>query len=54
MNVKEFENVNLETILNIVISNLSVSIEENNATITHDPLPTYLQIDHKWYKYSKI
>ena len=37
---KEFENVNLETVLNTVISNLSVTIDENNATITHDPLPT--------------
>ena len=40
MNVKEFENVDLETILNMVLSNLSVSIDENNANITHDPLPT--------------
>ena len=37
---KEFENVNLETLLNTVISNLSVTIDENNANITHDPLPT--------------
>ena len=41
---KEFENVNLETVLNTVISNLSVTIDENNANITHDPLPT-LSVD---------
>ena len=41
---KEFENVNLETLLITVISNLSVTIDENNATITHDPLPT-LSVD---------
>ena len=37
---KEFENVDLETILDIVLSNLTVFIKENNALITHDPLPT--------------
>ncbi len=37
---KKFENVNLETVLNEVLSNLTVSIEESNAIITHDPLPT--------------
>jgi PAS domain S-box-containing protein len=37
---KEFENVDLETVLDDVISNLTVSIKENNALITHDPLPT--------------
>ena len=37
---KKFENVNLETVLINVLSNLSISIQENNARITHDPLPT--------------
>ncbi len=40
MDVKEFEKIDLETILNVVLSNLSVSIKENNAIITHDTLPT--------------
>ena len=39
---KEFENVNLEMVLNNVLSNLSVSIKENNALINHDPLPTVM------------
>jgi len=38
--VVKFENVNLESVLNNILTNLSVSIEENNVTITHDPLPT--------------
>ncbi len=37
----KFENVNLENILNKVISNLLILIKENNVTITHDPLPTF-------------
>ena len=37
---KKFENVNLETVLINVLSNLSISIQENNARITHDTLPT--------------
>ncbi len=36
---KEFENLNLEKVLNDVLSNLSVSINENNASVNHDPLP---------------
>ena len=40
--VKEFEKVNLETVLNNVLSDLSVSIEGSNAIITHDPLPTII------------
>jgi PAS domain S-box-containing protein len=39
---KEFERVDFETLLDEVISNLSVSIEENKACITHDPLPTVM------------
>jgi PAS domain S-box-containing protein len=38
--IKEFEYINLETVLSTVISNLSVTIQENNAKIIHDPLPT--------------
>jgi PAS domain S-box-containing protein len=39
---KELEPVNLEKVLNTVLSNLSVSIKENNVKIHHDPLPTLL------------
>jgi PAS domain S-box-containing protein len=39
---REFENVKFETVLNNVLSNLSVSIKENNASINHDPLPTVM------------
>ena len=35
----KFTTVNSEEILNEVLMNLKVSIEENNAIITHDPLP---------------
>ena len=37
---KEFQQVDTEDILNNVLKNLKTSIEENNAKITHDPLPT--------------
>ena len=37
---KEFENVDIEKILDIVLTNLSVPIAENNAKITYEPLPT--------------
>ena len=37
---KEFENVELEKVLNIVLTNLSVSIAENNVKVTHESLPT--------------
>ncbi len=37
---KEFENVDLEKVLDNVLSNLSISITEFNVTIFHDPLPT--------------
>ena len=40
--VKDFENVNLETVLDSVISSLAMSIEEFNINITHDPLPSLL------------
>ena len=39
---KEFEKVDLENVLDIVLSNLSVSIDESNAHITHDSLPTVI------------
>ena len=35
----KFEYLKSEEILETVIINLSSSIEENNASITHDPLP---------------
>jgi len=35
----EFELTDIEVILNRVLTNLSVSIKENSATITHDTLP---------------
>ena len=37
---KEFENVDLEKVLDIVLTNLSVSIAENNVKVTHESLPT--------------
>ena len=37
---KEFDNVDLEKVLDIVFRNLSISIIEYNVTINHDPLPT--------------
>ena len=33
---KEFENVNLENVLDNVLTNLSISIVEYNVTISHD------------------
>lgn len=36
----EFENVNMEFAFDDVLSNLKVLIDENNAEITHDHLPT--------------
>ena len=36
----EFEKVNLEQVLDIVLHNLAISIVENNVTISHDPLPS--------------
>lgn len=37
---KEFEDIDLETLLKTVVSNLYITIEENNANLTHDPLPS--------------
>ena len=37
---REFENVDLEKVLEDVLSNLSILIVENNVTVTHDSLPT--------------
>ena len=39
---KEFENVDIEKILDVVLTNLSVPIAENNAKINYDSLPTVL------------
>lgn len=39
---EELEKVNLETILESVLSTLSISIVEYNATVTHESLPTVL------------
>jgi light-regulated signal transduction histidine kinase (bacteriophytochrome) len=39
---KEFENTDLEKVLENVLSNLSILIVENNVTVTHDSLPTVL------------
>ncbi len=39
---KEFELAYLEIALDDVLSNLHLSIKENNAKITHDPLPTLM------------
>ncbi len=37
---KEFEKVEIEKVLDIVLTNLSISIVEYNVKISHDPLPT--------------
>ena len=37
---KEFENINLDKVLESVLSNLSIIIIENNVNVTHDSLPT--------------
>ena len=37
---KEFENIDLDKILESVLSNLSITIVENNVNVTHDSLPT--------------
>jgi len=37
---KEFEKVDLEKVLHAVLHNLTIPIEENNVTISHDSLPT--------------
>jgi PAS domain S-box-containing protein len=39
---KEFENVDLEKILDVVLINLSGSMDENTFKVTHKPLPTVL------------
>lgn len=36
---KEFTNVDMNEVLKHVLTNLKVSIDENNAIVTHDPLP---------------
>ena len=37
---REFENIDLEIVLEDVLSNLSIPIVENNVNVTHDHLPT--------------
>ena len=37
---KEFENVDLEKVLDLVLTNLSMNIAENNVEVTHESLPT--------------
>src|SRR5258706_14300704 len=37
---KSFESINAEALLNIALANLQVAIQESNATVTHDALPT--------------
>ncbi len=39
---EEFQQVDTEEVLGNVLSNLKSSIEENNAEITHDELPTVI------------
>lgn len=36
---EEFKKIDLEDLINNIMANLKVLIEENNAKITHDPLP---------------
>lgn len=42
---KEFEPIASEVIFEQALSNLQISIEENDAIITHDPLPTIMADD---------
>ena len=42
---KPFEPTDLESIYNRVLKNLSISISESNATVTHDLLPTVIADD---------
>ncbi|MTK64758.1 MAG: PAS domain S-box protein [Methanobacterium sp.] len=44
---KEFDNVDLENILEQVLNNLSISITENNVKIAHEPLPTIFADDNQ-------
>ena len=37
---KEFKNIDLEKVLEKILSNLSMLIVENNVDVTHDSLPT--------------
>jgi len=39
---REFEPTDCEIILEQALENLQIAIEEKNATVTHDPLPTVL------------
>jgi len=39
---KPFERTDLEAVLNQTLTNLKVSIEQNNAAVTHDPLPAVM------------
>ena len=42
---KPFEPVDLEAVFAGIMDNLKVTIQESNATITHDPLPTIMADD---------
>ena len=42
---KHFEPTNCETVLNQALSNLKIAINENDAVITHDPLPIVVADD---------
>ena len=42
---KEFELINCETVLDHTLSNLKIAIEESEAIVTHDPLPTVMADD---------
>ncbi|MCX9009758.1 MAG: PAS domain S-box protein, partial [Candidatus Methanoperedens sp.] len=39
---KSFETTDLEAVFNQALDNLKVAIEENDAAVTHDPLPTVM------------
>ena len=42
---KAFEQVDCETVLDQALSNLAVTIEENKALVSHDPIPTVMADD---------
>jgi signal transduction histidine kinase len=44
----EFKPTDLEEVLSVVLSNLNAAIKENNAEITHDPLPI-VKVDERQF-----
>jgi light-regulated signal transduction histidine kinase (bacteriophytochrome) len=47
---KEFAPTDCEAALEQALHNLQVTIEENKATVTHDPLPTVMGDESQWVR----